>query len=105
MTILYSNRLAEAKAAPQVELDGKVYTGRLLSHEEFLRYEEAVYLTMQETQSLASEHKALAIAREFLSDVFIDYLTNAPREPYALTRWERLQRFFTGKRPARWLAS
>ena len=108
---IYADLLQEAKEPPVVEIGGKSYTGRILSHEQFLVHEEALYL-MQVHAEAAEVGDALRISREqltmalnFLRDVFPEPpIPKKPTEPRAHNIFEKLWYWLSSKDPKRWRA-
>jgi len=106
---IFADLLREVKEPPVVEIGGKSYTGRILSHEQFLVHEEALYLTQvhaenaDDSDALRISREQLTIALNFLRDVFPEPpIPRKPKEPRAHNILEKLWYWLSGKDPKRW---
>lgn len=104
---VYSDLLREAKDPPQIEMNGEVYSGRLISFERFIHHVEAIQLaedieTTDSGPTFADLRSQMAAYRDFLADVFpLPEFPAQPESPSDPTRKERIIHFFGGKWPER----
>lgn len=104
---VYSDLLREAKDPPQIEMNGEVYSGRLISFERFIHHVEAIHLSEEienpdDGPTFTDLRSQMTAYREFLADVFpLPEFPDQPETPSDPTRKERIIHFFTGKWPER----
>lgn len=104
---VYSDLLREAKDPPEIEINGEVYSGRVISFEQFIHHVEAIHLAEQvettDTElTFADIRSRMTAYREFLAEVFpLPEFPAQPENPSDPTRMEKIKHFFGGKWPER----
>lgn len=107
--VIYADLLREALEPPVVEIGGESYEGKLLSHAQFLRHEEALYLTLQtetdEASSFGAAREQIELAKNFLEEIFPPPLIpQKPKEPKQPNIFEKIWYWLSGHDPKRWHA-
>lgn len=105
--VIYADLLREALEPPVVEIGGKSYTGKILSHAQFLEHEEALYLTLQldedEASSFEGVREQTKVIKNFLEQIFpAPPVPQKPDEPKQLNIFEKIRYWLSGKDPKRW---
>ena len=101
--LIYSDMLREAREPPSLELDGVTYTGRLISHEEFILHDEALFLARQALSDSYEDTKHFFITlRAFLEAIFPrEEILEEPEEVKEMNVLERFWYWVSGRLPTR----
>lgn len=101
--LIYSDMVSEAREPPSLELDGVTYTGRLISHEQFIVHDEALFLAGQTiSDSYGDTKNFYVVLRSFLEDIFPK--EESPEEPVEVSEMNVVERFWywvSGRLPTR----
>ena len=105
--VIYADLLREALEPPVVEIGGKSYEGKILSHAQFLRHEEALYLAtkneVDEGSSFGAAREQIELVKNFLEEIFPAPPTpQKPKEPKKPNIFEKIWYWLSGKDPKRW---
>ncbi len=101
--LIYSDMVREAREPPSLELDGVTYTGRLISHEQYIQHDEALFLAAQTiSDSYGDTKKFYELVRAFLEDVFPkEELPEEPEQIKEMNVFERIWYWVFGRLPKR----
>lgn len=101
--LIYSDTMREAREPPSLELDGVTYTGQLISHEQFIVHDEALFLAGQTiSDSYGDTKNFYLVLRSFLEDIFPkEELPEEPEEVSEMWWHERVWYYISGRLPRR----
>ncbi|KKN41953.1 hypothetical protein LCGC14_0718200 [marine sediment metagenome] len=105
--VIYADLLREALEPPVVKIGGRSHQGKILSHAQFLRHEEALYVTLQtetdEASSFGAAREQIELVKDFLEEIFPPPpIPHKPKEPKQPNIFEKIWYWLSGHDPKRW---